>query len=288
MIPHLPGWTRDYDGDAIVMHRGGDPELGFIRYLEHLGPVAPPAALLAQQLARDPGFSVDTVSDLTDLVTAEGEYAAMVTLRGHLEGEHVQRDIGWVYGDAHVARVSSLTPRPELFATFTRTVKELVLADEQHLGVRRRRYRHAEPAGWRRRQRGLAATVYQSPDGGAQIDVAAALPCHATGRDLEAQLEGRAGQGGVIIERRRGPEPVVTGNGLGGRVWELDCRQGCARYLRRVAMLVDERYLYSLRLDSATGAGRDTFDAVLYSVEPLPGGRRPARAAAIEALSHWC
>ena len=287
MIPHLPGWAREYDGDTLVLSPAGDPDRGQIRYREHLGTPAPPEELLAAQLALDPELEIEDVTAPEALVTHEGEYAALVNVRCRLDGLLLSRDIGGVYGDAHVARVAAVTGVEEAFADFTRTVRELVLGDQHHLGVRRRRFRHDAPRGWRARTRGFATTVYQAPGFPALIDVSPAVPWHSGSRGAEALLEA-AGGAGVVIERRRPAEAVRTAGGLTGSIRDLTCVQGSERYHRRVASLVDEQYLYCLRLDSKDGAGREIFDEVVRSVEPIPLRRHRARAAAVSALAHWC
>jgi hypothetical protein len=287
MIPDLAGWTRRFIDGNVVLHKGGDPALGFIRYVERI-PLATPAELLEAQLARDPDIEVDDASSIEELVTDEGEHAAVVTLRCRRAGAIVQRDIGWVFGDAHVSRTSSLTPRPELFDEFGRTVRQLLVADQQHLGMRRRRYGHEAPEGWTASERGFATLVYDAPDGTAQIEVSPAMPWQGSPDDFVAQLGGASGSGGLTIVKRSDATPVTTGRGLSGCSWRLDCAQGRTRVQRTSVALFDDRYSYLARLDTLDGSGEVELGAVVRSMRPVPRPRWRALTETPSVLSMWC
>jgi hypothetical protein len=289
MIPHPTGWTRENDGDAMMLFYRGDRSHGFLRYVERL-PFASALDLLSMQLANDPQFEVDSITAPEEVVTREGEHAAIASVYGRLEGLALRRDFGWIFGDAHVARISGMTTRPELRDTFAETLRELVLADEQHLGIRRRACRHVAPAGWAASTRGFATAIYEAR--GAQIEVSAAMPYHGCRELVEQQIEEIGDRDGLVIEHRSDARRVVAQRGLDGHVWELTCRQGGTRFRRDVVTLVDDRYLYSLRLDALDDTGRDAFDAVVRSVEPIPRAsqRRTSKsvAAIVAAFGHWC
>jgi hypothetical protein len=209
----------------------------------------------------------------------------VATAYGRIDGHPVRRDFGWVFGDAHVARVSGMTTRPELRELFAGALRQLVLADEQHLGIRRRRFRHQAPTGWDVRSRGFT-TIYGLP--GARIEVSAAIPCQAWRDDVERQIEATGSCDGLTVEQRTAGARVKGAQELEGRSWELACRQGSTRFVRRLATFVDDRYLYALRLDTLDGAGREVFDGVVRSVEPIPRARHRRPTATVAAFDHWC
>jgi hypothetical protein len=288
MIPHPTDWSCKQHDDALVLHYRGDATLGFLRYVERL-PLASAIDLLAMQLANDPQFVVDAITAPETLVTREGEYASVARVYGHLDGVSVCRELGWVFGDAHVSRISGMTTRPELRERFANTVHDLVLADEQHLGIRRRRFLHAPPAGWDAHTRGFATSVYSIAGG--EIEVSPAMPYTGSREDVERQLKALE-ERSVTVEHRGPSEPIDTRGGLRGQMVEMACKQGSTRFVRRLATFVDDRYLYTLRLDSLDGRHRDAFDAVVRSAQPIPNGAlrrtKTVTSAIVDAFGHWC
>ena len=74
----------------------------------------------------------------------------------------------------------------------------------------------------------------------------------------------------------------MTVGELAGSVWEFEISDEHARKLaRRIALLRDDRYLYTAYLDtpfSQLAARRTTFDALLASIEPVPFPARSSNA----------
>lgn len=281
MIPHPPGWEVVAFGDAELLFPPEGVEAGLIRYLERLAPVRPVRELLAGQLADDPDFEVSRIEPMRELVTFEGEHAALVRVRGRLGGAPCQRDIGYVFTDEHYARVGGVAHRPDLFDRWSGVVEHLVANCSQMLGLRQRRYRYLEPGGWSRVDRGLRAEWMCPgfPDDPGQITVWPALPLALGGATFARGL-------GAASE---GPYPVISAHRLGGDRWRRRFQLDDGRSVTRdLVVLRDDRYVYPARIDRADPAHDEAFEAILASIQPIPRARgEAARARRPDALDFW-
>jgi hypothetical protein len=281
MIAHPAGWSVAILDDAEVLVAPEGAAAGAIRYCERLAPVRPVPVLLAQQLADDPELAVDEVGPVRELVTAEGEHAALVRLSGRLHGERIQRDIGYVLGDDVYARIGGVVRRPALFERSSEIVASLVRGCSLMLGVRQRRFRSLAPAGWTRHDVGRRAewTAPGFPDDPGALTVWPALPLVLGGATFAAGF----GRGGA------GPYPVRSRHGLGGQRWErVVPLAGGGHLTRELAVFTDERYAYPLRIEYQDPAHGELFRKILASAEPVPAPRgASATAARVELLSMW-
>ena len=278
MLPPLPGWARQLRGGGtrLIPPEGGDT--GHLRYVERLRPLRRVRELVATALAGFPGFEAGE-PEIEPLVTTEGEYGAVVRVRGSVEGKPAQMDLGFVFGDDFYSRLAGICLKPDRFTAFTDAVRKLTLGDSQLLGIRRRRYLYEPPPreGWH----GIAR-VFQAdwmpldfPRNGTVLTVFPANPVPGDPRKVAEQLLAEDAALGFRVDRFDGPELVQTAHGLVGAGFVIDGQhQGRPPNHRRLVVLHDQRYLYSLILDSGTPETRDAaiavFDAVVRSVRPLP------------------
>ncbi|HKA91098.1 MAG TPA: hypothetical protein VKE22_25725 [Haliangiales bacterium] len=280
MIPHPRGWTVTFVEDAEILIPPEGLEAGAIRYLEGLAPVRSVAELVDAQLAED-GLDVEHVGPTRELVTGEGEYAALVTVTGTADGRPVRRDLGYVLCDDHYARVGAVARRPELFARFGDTVEHLVRHCTQMLGVRRRRFRYDAPPGWVEARVGLRSEWLAPgfPEVPGAITVWPALPLSLGGAAF-AQGLGRGA---------RGPFPARTRHGLSGDRFERTIAlDGGGHVQRDLMVLKDDTYVYTMRAEHADPVHKQVFDELVDSAQPIP---RAARAVAVasraELFSYW-
>lgn len=294
MIPTPRGWKRvllDEPNDALVLYPPGGPATGMIGYRERVRPLASLRTLIDQFNAKHPEF-VLSAERSEPLVTTEGEYAAVVTLEGSLDGKPAQRDLGYVFGDDFYAHISGLALQPEQFATFTATVRELTLHDSHRLGVRRRRFLYNPPAGWTAKERGFI-TSYLAPGfpaNGTAITVWPANPRRQNedGTTLIDALLEEDRQNGFVLEHRSAPAPLSS-HGLHGQSWEvIGTFANQPRTYRDLVVFEDGRYLYMLRLETLDAAHRPEhrklFLEVVLSTLPLPG---PSTQTATQGIDHW-
>jgi len=283
MIPHPKGWTVTFVEDAEILIPAEGPEAGAIRYLERVAPLRSVSELVEAQLADDGEVEVDSVGPTRERVTAEGEYAALVTITGRLRGEPLRRDLGFVFGDEHYARIGAVTRRPELYPRFGETVAYLVDHCNQMLGIRRRRFRYRAPEAWVEARVGMRSEWLAPgfPDDPGILTVWPAMPLSLGG----AAFVDRLGLG----RGAKGPFPLRTAQGLSGerfqRVVPLD-DGGHAN--RDLVVLKDDRYAYVLRAEWAEPQQKAIFDGLVDSAQPIP--RSTASVAAElrgELFSHW-
>jgi hypothetical protein len=295
MIPLVPGWSVVARNGGLTLSPKEGAACGAIRYEERLRPLLPVATLLSIAQARDPRFSVTRARPPELLTTHEGEYAALVVLDGVLAGHAtpVQRSIGYVFGDDWYARTAGLALRPDQFARFEDQVRKLVIADSHYLGLRRRRFLFAPPAGYYGVERTLLHAYYYAPAyprDPAVICVYPAIPLSMwQADDLPRQLRPIHG---LTVQDVAGPFPRKTAT-LAGESWDLQgTRDGHQPLRRTIVVLHDDRYAYPLSLDVQPGQAEAhvaRFAAVVDSVQRLPGPRSapPPTPAGRGLLSHW-
>lgn len=277
VISPIPGWTWELRASGILLRSESEPHISEIRYRERRHPVAPVAALIAAEAP--PGWR-ETERDATlPFITDEGEYAALVTVRGVLEGLHAVRALGFVFLDDHVACIAGLGPVDDE-ARLQATVRALTRRDCHLAGVRRRRYVFAppDPARWH----GYLLPPFHAhylplayPNDATTITVLPAVP--ASSDQVLA----------VVLASRRGLPVPIAGDGVSGE-WITVIDDGDPAQAHDVVVHGDDRYTYPLIMRS-TGARRaahlKTFLAVARSIKPLP---RPSvfRVGGV-ALDHW-
>ena len=157
MIPRPKGWSWEWIGDAVLLTAQDAPDAGGILYLERVRPVAPAADLLRAHLATLSGAEILSIDEPEELVTAEGEHAALVGARVRLNGAVARIDFGIVYGDDYYARIGGFCRDAAHEERFRDAVRGLTLADQHYLGTRRRRWRCSLARRWPARRSATSA-----------------------------------------------------------------------------------------------------------------------------------
>jgi hypothetical protein len=274
VIPPLADWSFESQGGCIWLRPLDCPEASVIRYIERVRTVEP-----LEKLVGD--FFVATsllnplVSDVEQLVTAEGELAAVATIDCTLAAKAVQVTFGCVWVDEFHSQTVGLALLPGQRSQVGAAVRRLVRGDTHMMTQRRRRYRHAAPMGWQATTRwGALNLVYLSPDGRSELTVAAAVPStgptHHEPITLSAHLEPEAGFRTIRVGETRCPRLQP---GLRGRCFRLEVRfADGSEGDRRVVELHDRDYVYPMHLDSPSLASADSsfvLERVLGSISPL-------------------
>lgn len=275
----------------MVLQPPGGPEVGLIGYRERVWPLAPVDELVDDLLARHGDF-VAGVRTVEPLVTAEGEYAALVTIDGVIAARPARRIVGLVLFEDCYALVTALVHVPAEFAAWQALVRGLVLGDAQRRGVRRRPFAHLPPPGWHSTGRSFV-TDWRPPKSEAVVlSIWPALP-RAQGEDAAAVADAlleQDGAAGFVLDHRGGPDPLSSAHGLNGKCWEVAGRFGDRpRVFHDVVVFEDRRYLYALRLACTDPEQRPAARAALLacarSAQPIP---EPALARADSGMfSHW-
>lgn len=285
MIPRLPGWSWEARADSIVLAMPGCAVryVPLLRPLERLGDLLrrhTPAAYAGTELVGAPA----------QLVTHEGEYAALVELDATVDGVAVRRALGFVFLDDGYAYVGGLAPRAQGEA-MTQAVRELVLGSVHQRGVRRRRFRHQPPRDWQGLLLGELVAHYfppQHPRVASRLTVYPAIPVDANvvplvdlqrmfGEDLVAAQAGPPSGFAVTVEDA--PAPIATPSGLSGTRWRVRGHwPGQAELERDIVLLRDDRYAYCVELYAPPphfADGEARLDEIVATIEPIP---RPGRA----------
>ncbi len=262
----------------------GGADRGGIRYDERVTPLAPLSSVLARQLV-DEGFRALRIGAWERLTTLEGEHAAVITIAGSLDGRPAQRDLGVVLLDDSYACISGYCLDPDAFAGFTATVRELTASDSHFLGIRRRRYEYAAPAGWHARALGFDAEWFpiDYPHVASTITVWAALPRQQVSA---SQLFERARTEEPGTRVYGEPHAIMSAHGLSGHELVLDHARGTGRH---VVVLEDDRFVYPLRFATTSpeaGADAALWRAVVESVRPVPRVKGDF-APLVHSLDHW-
>jgi hypothetical protein len=274
MTNPLIGWQRINHRQALVLVPPDAPQRAQIRIDERLTPLASAEDIVDQARARM-AAPADVV-DIERVTTAEGEFAAIATLRGAHDGSRFERTMGMVFGDTHYAVVDAVTTAAELTERCRAAARHLTLHYALGLGVRRRRFLYAQPAGWQARARGLYADWYplDYPQRRSVITVSPASPIarDPATEDVERFLHDQP------LEPFEPTEPLRVRRLLlrPGFQAELASQRGTFMASRQPALvcrarLVDATYRYELKLESA---GDDTdaasvFESIVRSIEPL-------------------
>lgn len=290
MIPRLKGWRKRQLAEGVLFTPADDDGREAIFYRERVRPLLPIEALVDDLLARHPEFSAPEVTRKEQLITYEGEYAVLITIRGTFDGKPAQSDLGFVLTDDFYAATSAFTRAPERFADATDRARALVLRDRQMLGVRRRRFLYSPPAGWHGVPHEFVID-WRADD--ALITVWPATPLGGgDGRSALDELLSDERAQGFELHGSVGPEPLQSQHGLKGHAWEIIGRFGAQPILYRdIVVFEDRRYLYFLRLQSVNletrPAHRQIFADVVRSAQPIPESRQATYAPDLSLLLHW-
>lgn len=294
MIVCPPDFTAVQGDNACVLTPPEGPRAGEIRYSQRVQPLRSIRALAEEIRALTPDLRDAAVTAPELLITAEGEYAALVCLSGRRAGKPLLHHIGAVFADDSVAVLDALALTPSLFERFGQVARHLLYYDKLNLGVRRRRFLFDPPAGWQALVRGLESCFYPPdfPRNPATLIVPPAAPRDGSPNEVLSQLVERYKKKGVRIELAAEPEPVTSDYGLHGKAFCLYGREpGKPPLIRDVLVLADARYLYSLVLESTESAPRAALQGVLpqvaRSVRPIPVPTLFAQDRPPTSQNHW-
>lgn len=156
-------------------------------------------------------------------------------------------------------------------------VRETLLSDRHFLGIRRRWFEYTPPEGWRSRPRGFATewTPPGFPREQALLVVWPALPSAGIG-GVEGAFDGLFGTQGDAVATldHADPATMAAASGLTGHEWHLVRSAGKSSGLHTHAVaLVDERYVYPMRLELSEGAQRahhQVLHQVARTIVPVP------------------
>jgi hypothetical protein len=295
MIGFLSGWKLETKDVSIWLRPLDRPGACVIRYVERVAAAGPLPHLLGEHFTHGPPRR-PVLRSVEEFVTREGELASVATLDCTSEGQPLREVIGCVWLDGFCSLTVGVAFEDEAWPRLGGAVRELVEGDTYFMTNRRRRYRHAPPAGWvPTPTASLLNTVYVDPTGSGRLTLAAAIPLAALpGESCDAEppctlaphLDPVSGLAVCRLDELRCPELSV---GLRGRLFRLEVRLADGRLgLRWVAELRDHRYLYPIHLDLRGNAHGTAEAAVLTTtlarvsalapLEPLlaaPGALQP-------------
>lgn len=257
--------------------QSGAPPYGIIRYRERVRPVRRILDAAQSVVLADPEFIPASFLPAELLQTAEGEYAALVTLDGSYRGQPARRFVGSVLTEDFATELDVLAPYPERFAALHKLATSLLKSDLLQLGVRPRRFFYTPPPGWNALVSGLVATYYppEFPQVHAELSVPPAEPLRRSVLVVYAAITQADAAAGLATEHEFGPDPVSSDHGLRGRQWYTILKSPAQlRLFRYVVLFQDEHYTYTLRLQSDSqahlSAQHKSLVAVCRSVRPLP------------------
>lgn len=278
MIRIPPGWTAEPRADHYILRTSGtDSEAGAIRYYERLRPLRRMGDVVAGRLRAAADFLVTHTGPLVELITEEGEFAALVILDGQWRGHRAQRAFGVTFGDDFYALTESVCIASSQFERFGAVVRELILGDAHGIYERRRRFRYTPPLTWQPLVRGLETDwiPHDFPNEWAMLTVFPADPLRQGPPRRRQPLD---------VADELGRETISTGTLTGDVVWSTGMRQQ-RQTLRAVVNLSDGRYQYCMELLSMTPEAwpqhRDCLAGCWQSITPLPAARMVESAGAM-------
>ena len=298
MIPIPAGWTAHFGANVTTLY---PPDKGGrFRYFERLRPARSLRSVVTWVLAGDPLFRVGATREPARLVTAEGEYAALVVIEGTREGSPARRIVGAVFVEDFVAVLDVIALVPARFAFFERQARELLLRASFGLGARRRYFFYMPPPGWQALPAGAVASWYPPdfPANRSTLVVLPATPTTVTPGELGELLRRELASGLDGTDAQAAPEAIRTSGGVAGvlvRVAGTRAAGDREPMFREAAAFVVPPHLYLFRLESSVPARAVELDALLRAVagsfKPLPDSdeRRlgDAFAHVESSLGYW-
>lgn len=275
-----------YLADGLALFPSEGRARGGIRIRERLRPLRS-ARALASALVAEMGMPDLEIGPIERITTAEGEYAALTTIRG----QGFERALAFVFGDDFYTLIDAAATQPGDVVTFRTLTRDLAYYYSLGLGeLRRRRYWYEPPAQWLGFPRGLI-TEWHPPDYPNHAAMIAAFAARPIDESVAGVLD-RAlhelrwtGFSQTALDER----PLRNRHGLTGVLWCVKgSYAGGALHHQDIAMLTDNRFFYVARLESLPSRleeGRAVFAALFDSIEPLPRPDRSARAS--DAVMQW-
>lgn len=272
---------------------GGEPPAE-LRYSQGSRPVLPAAEVAREVLVHQPEFTAEAHSRPELGITAEGEYSALVRVRGRLGPRPALHLIGAVYGDESMNVLDALVVEAAALPMVAQAVRALLYAERLGLGLRKRRFLYEPPAGWQARRSGLVSRYFPPdyPRRSATLVVHPAMPRDSSEETVLLTLLGTYQQRGFTVAALSAAEPVTSDFGLHGKAFCLvGSFPGKPELTCDLLVLADARYLYALIAESSAAADRaelhGLLPAVARSVRPIPTPAVRAPASQPSTLNYW-
>ncbi len=286
----LDAWPQHHGLHLLTLYppAGG----GRIRVYERLRPVLRASQVVQRVLDDDPAYRLGGVSRAQPFVTSDGEHGAWIDLQGTRDEASVRRAIAIIFADEFVVAFDILAIQLERWDELELTARELVVAHELGLGIRRRRYLYTPPPGWTGLARGLVGYFYPPgfPNDRAFLVVQPAIPVPEVPDGLGAELGDGLAPSGTPIDR------AIEGvEGLHARhvVLAGTALRSHQPLVRHAIIQHAPPYLYVMRLDHPGVADDDEVPAVLAATArsivpvPNPGARVIPRPGTAVLFDHW-
>lgn len=290
---------------GCVLRPPADPGLepaAELRYSEGSRPLLTAAAVVREVLSQQPDFVPEAQSRPELCITAEGEYAALVRVRGRLAGGSAERRddrpawhlIGAVYGEESMNVLDALVREPAALPAIAHTARALLYSARLQLGVRKRRFLYQPPEGWQPLPSGLLCR-YHPPDYPRQpttLVVHPAMPRDAAQEAVVATFVRTYEQRGFVVDALSEGEAVTSDFGLHGKAFCLvGAFSGKPELTCDLLVLADARYLYALIAESGPAADRAELQRVLpavaRSVRPIPTPAPAPPEGRPSSLNYW-
>jgi len=288
-------WKASLIAGGMMFHPPEGPRLAGIRVIERVRPMVPMKDIVAasmpriEEVVRDP-----QIGALEEVVTAEGEYGAMVTVSGvgKVDGVPLDAVVGAVYGDDFYDQIDAYLVDPAKNGRLTPAVRDFLYDHSLGLGTdRQRRFMYDPPDGWIGIPRGMFTEWLhpEFPKHYSRINVAAAMP----EKDVPASeiaismLYRKAGRFKKTAQLEQ--SNVSSEFGVHGLLYRIRGRfddpdqpetdlLGC--------VLRDERYMYTMRLETVrdnVDEDREVLNRMVKSIRPIP---RPVTRES-DVFTHW-
>lgn len=273
------GWHEWRAGDGLRYTPRQERVHCVMTYRERVTPIRAFPKLLHEALAEDAEFEIGEKSKITRLYTDEGEYAALIVVRGMFRGRPIAHIVSAVFADDFSTLLDARV-EADYIDQYSQLVLELTKADRLELKVRRRRYGFIPPAGWHPIA-GLGLELVLMPPNypslHASITMYPAQPLAAAPdpHELQSLHDERVGLGPAKEVRNLAMVGPVERE-LRGEEWrttrELPNKQG--KLVRYQVVLRDERYLYVAKLEAfecdELEALHRAFSETVGTIEPIP------------------
>ena len=272
MIERIPGWSSEIREHGTVLSPA-DRTLGSMFYAERVRPLRTIDVIVRELDGLLPWPLPIRSRSFEPLVTDEGEYAVLATLR---DDAGCERTVGVLFGDDFYSLCVGLPRVPAANELFATQVRACVAKDAHMLGVRRRRFAYARPPGWH----GLLAGAFHAvwyplsyPNHRSSLSVYPAIPMPADASPaadmfaaIVASIDGR-------VEASSKPVPVVE-YGLAGTWASAVVRHVDGTSLHHdLVVLQDDRYVYPvllLAVASHHAADLEVLRDLLCTIQPIP------------------